>query len=99
MNEKIFEKFWRLTFIAAKNGGVWVSAAGGTQNVAAGTISRMTGLSYNEAHDGIERHAPHGDESWWNVEAANPWPYMAMGDYVPRWDIETVARAAVSSRK
>ena len=99
MNEEIFKKFWRLTFIAAKNGGVWVSAAGGTQNVAAGTISRMTGITYNEAHDGIERHAP-GDHPWASVEANNPWPYMAMDwDDVPRWDIETIARAAVSSRK
>ena len=95
--DEIFKKFWRLTFTAARNGGIWVSAAGGTQNVAAGTISRMTGLSYNEAHDGIERHAPHGDGSWASVEGCNPWPYMAMGDDVPRWDIETVARAAVKN--
>jgi len=45
------------------------------------------------------RYAPHGEQPWASVEGCNPWPYMSIGNYVPRWEIETVARAAVSNHK
>jgi hypothetical protein len=89
-------KFHVLAMTAAANGGFWVSAGGGTFRVAAGTIARELGVSFDAAQVALDKTGP---EYWGTTQ----W-YRAMADACPgrgrwepdefRWDVSTVARAA-----
>jgi len=88
--------FFRLAGVAARHGGFWVSAGGGTANVVAGTIARATGVSFEAAHDALDTqgNAILG-EDWYGALAASQ-PYRMEDAYeASRWDARTVAWAAV----
>ena len=86
-------RFHALAATAARNGGFWVSAAGGTANVVAGEIARATGASYEDAHRALDVTA--GEGWYYALACAQPWPMGAWHDDVPgRWDARTIARAA-----
>ena len=96
---KTAEKFHRLAVVAAKNGGFWVSAGGGTARVVAGVIARATGVSFEEAMTALDEAAPKvwGRPGGWYIAMAEsqPWPVA----YVPepeeaRWDARQLARYA-----
>jgi hypothetical protein len=89
-------KFFCLAATAAKHGGFWVSAAGGTANVVAGEISRATGVSYEEAHrilDAIGKEQV--SEDWYqHLADINPaWDINEEESFL-RWAVRTIARAA-----
>jgi len=86
-----FEKFFSLAATAARTGGFWVSASGGTANVAAGVLSRRLGISFEEAHEGLDRA---GGPGWYErLARSQPYPYGDIPDHV-RWDVGTIAAAA-----
>ena len=91
-------RFHALAQCAARNGGFWVSASGGTANVVAGEISRSTGSSYEEAHQALDATGPlaWGEELWYAEMAyAQPWAFDAYHEETPgRWDARTIAKAA-----
>ena len=84
----VIERFFSLAETAASNGGFWVSAAGGTANVAAGIIARRTGLSYEDAHLALDVV---GGPDWY-LWLAQIQPSYEWDDF--RWDVRTVALAA-----
>ena len=86
-------RFHALADTASKNGGMWVSAGGGTANVVAGVISRSTGVSFDDAHHAL--NVMGGDD--WYADLAHSQPHRwddldAASD--ARWDAATVAKAA-----
>lgn len=92
-------KFFRLAEAAAQHGGFWVSAAGGTANVVAGTIARRFGISFEEALRLLDETGREwGGDGWYATLAyIQPFPWDAgWGDDVPpgRFDARTIARAA-----
>lgn len=89
--KSVAAKFHSLAAIASANGGLWVSAAGGTANVVAGEISRATGVSFEEAHQLLDIT---GGENWYEELAyQQPWPINHIPEE-PRWDARVIARAA-----
>ena len=83
-------RFSSLINTAARNGGVYVSAGGGTANVASGIIARRCNVKFEEAHRCLEVVGL----DWAEVEAQNPWPFLEGINYDPRWGVETIAKAA-----
>lgn len=82
-------RFHRLAEVAARNGGFWVSAGGGTANVIAGEIARATGDLFHETHAALEHT---GGQDWYsNMYQAQPFNGEPEGY---RFDARTVARAA-----
>ena len=79
-------RFHSLLETAARNGGVWVSAAGGSANAAAGIISRGMGINYSEVHRVIDKV---GGPYWY----ANA--YHSGDPDECRFDMRTVAKAAM----
>jgi len=103
MNQQFFarqaaRRFFSLAACAARNGGFWVSASGGTANVVAGVISRETGVSFQDAHNALDDI---GGEGWYeDMAAMQPWPFGTIpvdedGNWFCRWGVSTIARAAV----
>ncbi|MBE0469577.1 MAG: hypothetical protein IBX55_08755 [Methyloprofundus sp.] len=88
-------KFFSLAETAAKNGGFWVSAAGGTANAVAGVISRATGVTYEEGHHALDVMGREVFGADWYQYLADIQPFRADDCDVPaRWDARIVARAA-----
>lgn len=91
-------RFFSLAETAAANGGFWVSAAGGTANVVAGEIARATGASFDEAHQALDAIGREQlGEDWYSVLAdSQPWRWDDLDSAEDaRWDVRTIARAAV----
>lgn len=84
-------RFFMLSETAAKYGGFWVSAGGGTANVVAGEIARATGVSFEEAlrllEEAGQEWADHLCLDWYEVLGT----VASSGD---RFDARTIARAA-----
>lgn len=97
-------RFFRLAEVAARHGGFWVSAGGGTANVVAGVIARATGVSFEEA----QRLLDEAGKEWAAraiLEDVGPElaDHIRMGWYEvlsvlassgERFDARTIARAA-----
>ena len=87
-----------LAMVAAKNGGFWVSFAGGTANVAAGIIAKATGVTFDQAFHALDIMGKDLlADDWYSIWAfAQPWRYDDMDSAQDaRFDIRTIARAAV----
>ena len=88
-------RFHHLAAYAARHGGFWVSAGGGTRNVAAGIISRYTGCSYEEAHAALDAA---GGPGWYaDLAYSQPYGWDNFDEETLeslRWDVRTIARAA-----
>jgi hypothetical protein len=87
-------KIHRLLKVASENGGLWVSAAGGTANVLAGELSKKLGCGYMEAHRYLNIT---GGQGWYRELAyAQPWRWDDMDSAMEaRFDAITVAKAAL----
>lgn len=79
-------KITALLWVATENGGVWVSAGGGTANVLAGEIAQATGVSYEQAHHLLNKY---GGEDWYFL-----FHVVNRGCENPRFDARTIAKAA-----
>ena len=98
-------RFFRLAETAAKHGGFWVSAAGGTANVVAGVIASRCGISFEDARQILEDAGREwaGDD-WYTIllniqpfrwDGWDPWDSWDVWNEMPgRWDVRTVAKAA-----
>ena len=89
--------FFRLAVTAAKHGGFWVSAGGGTANVTAGVIARHFGISFDVARSILSDVGQEwAGEDWYMVLAEiQPWRWDDWHDDIPgRWDVSTIAKAA-----
>lgn len=77
------------------HGGMWVSAAGGTANGVAGTISRLTGVSYPDAHRALDLAGQRwAGVDWYTVMAEiQPFRWQDYNDEA-RFDARLIARAA-----
>jgi len=92
--EVVAKKFHSLAATAARNGGFWVSAGGGTANVVAGEISRATGVTFEDAHIALDVT---GGPDWYaDMAQAQPWPMGIPPEFI-RWDARLIARAAIRS--
>ncbi len=86
-------RFHALSYAASRNGGLWVSAGGGTANVAAGILSRQLNVSYKEAHDALDWTG--GSEWYQRLAEAQPWPLTSSPEpETVRWKVETIMKAA-----
>lgn len=92
-------QFWALAKKAAEDGGFWVSAAGGTANVIAGTLSRRLGVEYNLAHAALDQLLGDGwyeKMAWWQ-----PWPIETIPHDDEGWwckhDAGDLAEAAINA--
>jgi hypothetical protein len=95
-------RFHSLAACAAAHGGFWVSAGGGTANVVAGEIARVTGVTFEDAHHALDitgREA-WGDDWYGAIAAAQPFGYGVIPfddereEWYCRWGARTIARAA-----
>jgi hypothetical protein len=87
------DKFFNLAIAAAKNGGFWVSAAGGTASVVAGEIARATGVDFVGACQALDSMGKEYLGEDWYSELA----WMQPGYDDPeelRWDAREIAREA-----
>lgn len=97
-------RFFRLAECAAKHGGFWVSAGGGTANVVAGCFARHFGISYEEAHKVLHAAGREWAERVILEDVGPEWAnHIRMGWYEvmatlaspgERFDARTIARAA-----
>ena len=92
MAARIATKFFELSYVAAQNGGFWVSSAGSTANVVAGEISRAVDLPFEECSKileivGVAEFHYSCDLNWYN-------DFYHLGSSDPRWDVRTIVRAA-----
>lgn len=99
MAARIAAKFFELSYVAAQNGGFWVSASGGTANVVAREISRAVDLPFEECSKilaivGAAEFHYSSDLSWYN-ELHNLSSFYDFEE--PRWDVRTIIRAAARS--
>ena len=95
--ERAARHFFRLAVTAAKYGGFWVSAGGGTANVVAGVIARHFGISFDVARSILSDVGQEwAGEDWYIILAEiQPWRWDDWHDEIPgRWDVSTIARAA-----
>jgi hypothetical protein len=79
--------FARYAQAAANNGGFFVSSAGGTWNVAAGIIARATGREFSTCLRAIIRALD-------RAQFSPDWAECGI-DAAWRWDVRTIARAAL----
>ena len=89
--------FFSLAEKAAKEGGFWVSASGGTANVVARLISRATGVEFEEAHRALCTMGIHiYGECWYqHLADSQPFGWDEWHDSVPgRYDVRTIAKVA-----
>ena len=99
MASRIAAKFFELSYVAAQNGGFWVSASGGTANVVAGEISRAVDLPFEEALMilaivGAAEFHYSSDLNWYN-ELHNLSSFYDFDEN--RSDVRTIIRAAARS--
>jgi len=87
-------KIHRFLEVASKNGGLWVSAAGGTANVLAGELAKKLNCAYLDAHRYLNIT---GGQEWYRELAyAQPWRWDDMDAAVEaRFDARTIAKAAL----
>ena len=96
--------FFRLAEAAARHGGFWVSASGGTGNVVAGEIARRCGITFEDALRILNKAGQAwAGRDWYtvlallqpfrleNFDGREYWENWPPG----RWDARTIARAAV----
>jgi hypothetical protein len=87
-----------LVAAAARNGGLWISAAGGTANIVAGEIARATGVSFDDALWALDATGKvyWGRDDWYAGWAdAQPWRWEDLdAASAARFSARTVARAA-----
>jgi hypothetical protein len=91
-------RFHSLAAAASRHGGLFVSAGGGTANVAAATIARATCSTFEDASRALDLT---GGPGWYNdLAAAQPWPFGHVpydheeDRWLSRWSVRTIARAA-----
>lgn len=97
--------FFSLVEAAARHGGLWVSAGGGTARAAAGEIARRTGVSFDDALHALDvvgrDLVPGGGWYSWMayVQPHHPFrlPIDDEGNLDVRWDVVTIAAAASRS--
>ena len=97
-------RFFRLAEIAAKHGGFWVSAAGGTANVVAGVIAGRCGIPFEDARRILDEAGRDWAGDGWYTALADLQPFRWDGwdawdtwdawDVPGRWDVRTIAKAA-----
>jgi hypothetical protein len=85
-------RFHALAATASRHGGLWVSAGGGSANVAAGIISRATGVSFDQAHEALDQIGNDGHTTDWYDRLG--YENLRLEPDEARWDVRTVARAA-----
>lgn len=91
---KIAKEFHFLAHIAARNGGFWVSAGGGTANIIAGIISRSANVDFKSAHKALNETG--GNDWYMNMAMAQPWRLDAYFEETPgRWNVSTIVSAAI----
>lgn len=78
----------------SEKGGVWVSAGGGTINVAAGVIGRELEIPWDEAWDAIWKAGCKMNGEDWYVNLALNRNNECDEDYIPRWNIEILTKLA-----
>jgi hypothetical protein len=90
-------RFFELAAVAAKTGGFWVSAGGGTANVIAGEISRQFDVEFAEAKEILSNVGEDffGTFEWYAEMAwCQPWSPLDVPDDLGRWDARLIAKAA-----
>ena len=88
--QQVALKVHSLLWTATDNGGLWVSAGGGTANVIAGELSRAMGCTFAAAHAALDAA---GGKDWYGILARdNSWA-DDFDEY--RWDAKTVVNAAL----
>ena len=92
MASRIAAKFFELAYVAAQNGGFWVSASGGTANVVSGEISRAVDLPFEECSKILEIVG----SAEFHYSTSLNWysDFYHLGSKDPRWDVRTIVRAA-----
>jgi len=94
---KASRRFFELAAVAAKTGGFWVSAGGGTANVIAGEISRQFDVEFAEAKEILSNVGEDffGTFEWYAEMAwCQPWSPLDVPDDLGRWDARLIAKAA-----
>jgi len=79
----------RLLWAATENGGIFISAGGGTANVLAEGISRHCGVTFEEAHHLLNEY---GERDWYALfyNKNRAWE-------VHRFDARTLTKAAAQA--
>ena len=90
------KKFFSLAEVAAKNGGFWVSASGGTANVVAGEIARHTGETFEAAWTALDIVGRELYPDGWYDQLffSQPFGWDMDAAENARWDAALIARAA-----
>ena len=85
-------EFFKITDVATANGGFFVSAGGGTANVAAGIISKKCNIEYDVAHEILDWC---GGQDWYgDLFWANGGPSAIEHAEDFRWCIASIAKLA-----
>jgi hypothetical protein len=98
-------RFFKLAEVASRNGGFWVSAAGGTANVVAGVIASRCGIPVEDARRILDEAGREWAGRDWYAVLANLQPFQWDGwevwdpwevweDIPGRWDVRQIAKAA-----
>lgn len=96
--DKIIERFFQLAETAARNGGFWVSAGGGSHRVVAGEIARATGSDFEAACEAVSAAGRARWGTFWYTELAGLSGTMDVPDWDElRFDVRTIVRAAIRS--
>lgn len=85
------KRFHELAEVAARHGGFWVSAGGGTANVIAGQIAQATGETFDQCLQALECASEYGPD--WYAWLGQIQPFDGDPDSY-RFDARTIARAA-----
>ena len=85
---------------ASEDGGFWVSAAGGTANVIAGTFSRRLGVEYKRVHSALDQIL--GEDwydkmAWWQPWPIDSIPYDQEDGWQCKHDAGDLAEAAINA--
>jgi len=114
MATTVAREFFRLAFTAARNGGFWVSAGGGTARVVAGEIARSAGISFEDAWRALDQEGSQFADKYGPALYGHSGPfnwYELLSDIQPfrpdnldaaadaRFDARTIARAAVRAAR
>ena len=93
-------QFWALAKKASEDGGFWVSAAGGTANVIAGTFSRRLDVEYERVHSALDQIL--GEDwyetmAWWQPWPIDSIPYDQEDGWRCKHDAAALAEAAINA--
>lgn len=82
---------------ATRNGGFWVSPAGGTTNVVAGEIARATGYSFEEVVEYVDYFFGGNASQAFICMAGNG--HAPDAEWEPRFDARIIIRAAIRAAR